>query len=315
MGVPIASPASGVGAHLKALFAFSRGLQATLSLAQPALAAIIAAHGFPEVQVVLIGAVAAASGFLAVFALNDFLDVGLDRRRFAFLKSFTGFDIDAAFVRHPLAQGYISYREGFVWIAGMFVISAAGALYLNPWAAVCLVGAGALEVAYCRMAQVSAWKFLPTGVMVGLGALAGWFAVDGELDLRVLAFFVWMFAWEIGGRNIVNDWSDVEEDLHLGIKTVPVQFGVRTAANLILGFVVLTLVASIGLAYAASPYLNWFYVLWAVVFGAYTLLLPSWRLARDHSTESAHRLFNLGSLYPPAMLVALVASLYLPGLS
>ena len=113
MGVPIASPASGVGAHLKALFAFSRGLQATLSLAQPALAAIIAAHGFPEVQVVLIGAVAAASGFLAVFALNDFLDVGLDRRRFAFLKSFTGFVSLQTFVNRSAGPRQLVTIFGF----------------------------------------------------------------------------------------------------------------------------------------------------------------------------------------------------------
>ena len=81
----------------KLFLAFSRGLQAFISIAQPGLAAVIALVAIPEWDVVAIGFIAAWAGNNAAFAINDLLDVELDKRRFNHLREFKGFDIDTHF--------------------------------------------------------------------------------------------------------------------------------------------------------------------------------------------------------------------------
>jgi len=295
----------------KLFLAFSRGLQAFISIAQPALGAVIALVAIPDWDVVVIGFIAAWAGNNAAFAINDLLDVELDKRRFNHLREFKGFDIDTAMVRHPLAQGYLSYRSGVVWIVVSSLIAVMGAYLLNPWCVVFFVVALLLEIYYCRLSQISAFKFLITGVMVGVGAMAGWIAVvDRVAVLPALAFFVWIAAWEIGGRNIVNDWSDIDEDVHLGIKTIPVVYGHKVAGRLILFFLLLTVGCSVVIAYLV-PF-NMIYLVGALIEGWYALLYPTLRLLKNPSPEMAITLFNRASLYPLMMLAIVVVSIYLP---
>jgi 4-hydroxybenzoate polyprenyltransferase len=295
----------------KLFLAFSRGLQAFISIAQPALGAVIALVAIPEWDVVVIGFIAAWAGNNAAFAINDLLDVELDKRRFKHLREFKGFDIDTALVRHPLAQGYLSYRSGVVWIGASSLIAVLGAYLLNPWCVVLFVAALVLEICYCRLSQISSFKFLITGVMVGVGAMAGWVAVvDKVALLPALVFFIWIAAWEIGGRNIVNDWSDIDEDVHLGIKTIPVVYGHKVAGSLILFFLLLTVGCSAVVAYLVP--LNMIYLVGALIEGWYALLYPTVRLLKNPSPEMAITLFNRASLYPLVMLAIIVVSIYLP---
>ena len=295
----------------KLFLAFSRGLQAFISIAQPALGAVVALVGIPAWDVVVIGFIAAWAGNNAAFAINDLLDVELDKKRFNHLRKFEGFDIDTALVRHPLAQGYLTYRSGLVWIGASSLIAVMGAYLLNPWCVVLFVVALVLEICYCRLSQISAFKFLITGVMVAVGAMAGWVAVVEKVALLpALVFSVWIAAWEIGGRNIVNDWSDIDEDVHLGIKTIPVVYGHKAAGRLILFFLLLTVGCSVVIAYLVP--LNMIYLVGALIEGWYALLSPALRLLKNPSPEMAITLFNRASLYPLVMLAIIVVSIYLP---
>ncbi|MBI4321910.1 MAG: UbiA prenyltransferase family protein [Chloroflexi bacterium] len=297
--------------RLKLFLALSRTLQATLSIAQPGLGAVLAVGAIPPADKTVVGVIAAWAGLHAVFAMNDLLDVEFDRRRFQRVRTYQGFDIDAAIVRHPLALGYISPTSAVLWIAFLTTIALVAAFWLSPISAALFVSSVILEWGYCKLAKVSPWKFLPTGLMIGFGSLAGWFAVSNEVNLTLVVFFLWMAAWEIGGRNIVNDWSDIEEDIYLGIKTVPATFGVGSAGKLAFVGIVLTFLLSLALAFTAN--LSWLYLVGAMVAGVYMLLVPGLRLLREPDRiELAPILFNRASLYPAAMLAIVVVSIYVP---
>lgn len=61
--------------------------------------------------------------------------------------------------------------------------------------------AALLEIGYCALATVAAAKILLTGAMVPVGAMVGWFADRPSADpLLPGLLFVWLAAWEIGGR-------------------------------------------------------------------------------------------------------------------
>ncbi|MDA8218282.1 MAG: UbiA family prenyltransferase [Dehalococcoidales bacterium] len=302
---------AGVGRKIKSLLGFSRVLQATLSVAQPFVAGLIALHGFPSLERTVLALTAGWAGFMAVFALNDLLDVDLDKRRFAHLRGYEGFDIDSAMARHPLALRQITFSLGTLWIGAFAAYALVGGYILNPMAPLIFVVAALLEIAYCKLARVTERKFLVSGAMVGIGALAGWVALTPEVRAWEMGLIlIWMFAWEIGGRNIVNDFADVEEDGRLGIRTVPLAHGPRAAARLAFAFLVLTFLASLALQPLSQ--LNLLYLVGAVVAGLWLLIWPGLKLLASPVPPTAMAVFNRASLYPPAMLAVVLVSLYWP---
>ncbi|WP_326600642.1 UbiA prenyltransferase family protein [Streptomyces sp. NBC_01803] len=295
--------------NVRALYGFSRGTQATLSVAQPLLGVFLADGSPPPTRLGLV-LTASLAGYFAVFAANDLIDAHLDRQRFAYVRAYQGFDIDSAGGRHPLAQGRLSPVMGMAWVATLGAVSLTLSAMLSWVCAALLITAALLEAAYCALARVTPLKFLLTGVMVALGGCVGWFAVSSEVDRPLLWLFcAWLAAWEIGGRNIVNDWADVEEDVHLGVRTIPVVYGYRVSGLLTFAFLAVAVVSGTGMAVASWPSCGVPGVAGTLLAGLYALLAPGLRLLRDPYPENAMAVFNRASLYPPAMLLIIVACL------
>lgn len=282
----------------------SRARQALLSVAQPALGAIVALGGLPDGPTMTLGLLAATSGYLAVFSLNDVLDRHVDAEALKVGKAeYEGFDIDTAFERHPLARGDLTLSASLVWVGGLALISAVAAYAISP---ICLALFGlavALEVAYCSLRSVTWTKTVLSGLMVAVGGLAGWVAV-APLTARALPFFFFLALWEIGGRNLPNDLSDLVADSRVGIRTVATVFGTEVSAGATAAVSVATFVP---LGMLALP-------MWATavsfVLGIWALFLPAVDLVRTPTPAQAGRFFNRASLLPALVFaVALVAVL------
>ena len=309
----VARPASATGmssavapprrvATAQSLFDLSRGRQATLSIAQPGLAAVLAAGGLPAGRVVWIGLVAAWAGFLAVFSLNDVLDRRVDAAALRAGKAVVdGYDLDAAFMRHPLAQGALSLRFSLAWVAGLALIAAVGAWLLGPLCLALFAAAVALEVVYCGLRSATWAKTIVSGVMVGLGGLAGWAAVAPP-RWSALPVFAFLALWEIGCRNLANDLADLGPDLAVGIRSVATTFGpvIAARATLVVAVAVLLSVPFLGLGTVALTL--------ALVSGAALVAWPAAVLVRRPTSARAGWYFNRASLYPVAILLAAVGA-------
>lgn len=289
-----------------ALFDLSRGRQALLSVAQPALGAMLAAGGLPSWRVIAIGLPAAATGFLAVFSLNDVLDVKADRDALrAGLEEAGGeYDLDVAYLRHPLARGDIGLALSSAWVVGLGAIAVALAWMLSP-VCVALFGVSvALEGLYCALRSVTWMKTLVSGVMVGVGGLAGWAAV-APLSAAALPFFGFLAVWEIAGRNLPNDLADVAADGATGIRTVATTYGGKASA----GGTLAGAVAAPALAVAMLP--DTLGAALAAGLGAVTMIAPAVTLWRRPTSPQAGRYFNRASLYPALLFAAALAMVVL----
>lgn len=288
------------GSVAAALFDLSRGRQALLSIAQPALAAVIAAGGLPGARIILIGLVAAWAGFFAVFSLNDVLDRRVDARALrAGKEKAEGYDLDVAFLRHPLAAGRLSLRASLVWVLGLGAVAAVGAFVLSPLCLVLFAAAAALEVLYCALRSVTWAKTFVSGAMVGVGGLAGWAAV-GPLEARAWAVFAFLALWEVGGRNLSNDLADLGPDSAVGLKTVATTFGPRASARANLVVAALTVAAALTLAPGAAAFVL------TLAAGLWLVGVPAARLAGEPTSARAAWYFNRASLYPVAVLLAVL---------
>ena len=286
-----------------------------LDVAHPCVGALIALGGFPPPLPLLIGLVAASAGFTAIFALNDLMDWRVDTERVQkYQRESTQFDLDALGCAHPIAQKKLRFTHGLSWILFWGLLSLFLAFILNPLCSLMLLIAASLEVFYCKLLKKSHWKTLLSGGMVAVGALAGVYAYQKSPSTAyVFSFFAWTFSWEVGGRNISGDWIDLEEDIHLGMQTVPVRYGKLRSSQIVLALLILTVLSSLSFPFLGIIKHKLVFQAGALVVGGYFLLVPAWQWVRNQRVESAMVLFNRACFYPLAMFAVAALAIELPG--
>ena len=291
--------------RLGLFLALSRTPHALLDMTTPCLAALLWLGAFPPLKVVLVGILTVFAGYSAVYALNDLVDYRSDKKKMEEgLFQETEDYLDAAMVRHPVAQGLLKFREGLGWTLGWALVAVVGAYILNPACVMIFIGGCLLEAVYCLMWRLSWTRTIVSGCVKTSGAIAAVYAVDPEPSLGLLLIlFLWLFFWEIGGQNIPNDWEDLERDKHFRAKTVPVRFGPEISSLLVMGCLITTLLMS-GILLWATPFpFHWLSVTIILLVGVYLLILPAYRLYQTKDRPKAINLFNKASYYPPALFL------------
>jgi len=295
-------------AKIKLFWALSRTPHGTLDMATPALGALLWLGRFPSLEVILIGLITTFAGYTAVYALNDVIDYRVDKEKLKLCGNFdTDCDLDAATMRHPMAQGYLSFKEGLLWTAGWSIVAIWGAYYLNPVCILIFAIGGLLETVYCLLLKVTHLRTLVSGGVKTAGAIAGVFAVDPSPSLLFLSvLFLWLFLWEIGGQNVPNDWSDIEEDRRLNAKTIPVRLGTNSTNTIILGSLASSLILSTVVFYSSPILFEFPFLVAAVATGLFFFMLPAWILYQTKKPKYAMALFNMASYYPLVLLIIVV---------
>lgn len=296
--------------RLKLFLALSRTPHGLLDMTTPLYGALLWLGDFPPLYTSLLGLITVFAGYTAVYALNDVIDYRVDREKARIAGGLRESDnyLDAAMVRHPMAQGLLSLKEGLVWALGWSSVAMLGAWLLNPVCVLIFLAGCLLEIAYCLMHRVSPLRILISGGVKTSGAVAAVFAVDPAPSAAfVIVLFTWLFFWEIGGQNIPADWADIEEDRRLKAQTVPVRCGPKGAALMAVGAIVLALLVQPMLICFSNIGAHPLMIAVAFFLGAGLLLPPALQLNRTRRRTHAMALFNRASYYPLLMLVVLIA--------
>jgi len=297
--------------RLKLFWALSRTPHAILDISTPALAALLWTGAFPPLKVILLGLLTAFAGYTAVYALNDVIDYKVDRERVGSgdLPAPDSY-LDDVLIRHPMAYGLLSFKEGLVWVLAWAALALAGGYLLNPVCVLVFIAGCALEALYCLMLKVSSLRTIVSGAVKSSGALAAVFAVDPAPSAGfLLALFAWIFCWEIGGQNIPHDWADIETDRCLAAETIPVRFGAERATTLIFQMLVAAVAINLAVLYFSQAVFELPYVAIFAAVGVYFLIVPALNLYRSKGRRQAMALFNRASYYPLALLVVTAAKL------
>ena len=297
--------------RLKLFFALSRTPHGLIDMATPALAALLCQGHFPPLPVVLVGLITVFSGYTAVYALNDLVDLRTDRQKVEIGGYSDGENyIDGVMMRHPMAKGALSFTAGLAWALGWSLLALAGAYWLNPVCLYLFLAGCLLEGLYCKLWQVTPLRALVNGAVKTLGAVAAVFAVDpAPSPLFVLVLFTWLFAWEIGGQNIPNDWTDIEEDRHFKAQTIPVRLGLHRATLVIVACLVAALFLNVVLLWVSPLTFGILPMTVVVALNVLLLLHPALLLAQRQERQLAMALFNKASYYPLAMLAVVLVRL------
>jgi 4-hydroxybenzoate polyprenyltransferase len=205
-----------------------------------ALAAVAAGDAVPNPWYLALFAVGAFAMRGAGCVYNDIVDK----------------DVDAAVARtrsRPLPSGQVSVTAAKVF---MLALSFTGFLVLiqfNPFAIVLGVASLGIVAIYPFMKRITHWPQAVLGLAFSWGALMGWAAVFGRLDLAPVLLYAACMAWTIGYDTIYAH-QDKEDDALIGLKSTALKFGERTKPWLVLFYGLAILgIAAAGLLAGAGP--------------------------------------------------------------
>jgi len=291
--------------RFKLYLALSRTPHGLLDMCTPAFGALLWLGHFPSLYVIVLGMITTFAGYTAVYALNDVIDYEADKEKAAVGGFSNGqSDLDGMIVRHPMAQGLLSFKQGLFWSLAWGLVAIVGAYILNPICVLIFLTGCSLETIYCMLWRVSPFRTVVSGAVKTSGAIAAVFAVDPHPSgVYLIILFLLLFFWEIGGQNIPNDWADIEEDKRFKALTIPVRYGLGAARIIVM----VTLILALGLNGVIFKFSQTdfaiFYIIISLAVGCYLLLLPAMKLYQTRKGSEAMALFNKASYYPPALLV------------
>ena len=299
--------------NLKLFWGLSRTPHGLLDVSTPAMAAMLQLGQFPPVSTIAIGLIAAFSGYTAVYAMNDLVDVNTDKERLALKrKSDVVFHVDEVLAEHPVAQGLIPFKKGLAWVIFWTSLALIGAAALNPLCAGIFAISACCELVYCKLLKVTHWKIVPSAIVKATGGLAGIYAVNPAPNPSFVVFvFLWLACWEIGGQNIANDIVDMEDDDRVGARTMLTVLGLRKSLFILVAAASMATFAGVTIFLFAGPGLGRIYPAGAMLLGYFLLLKPAHLVCESPGPRMAAALFNRASYMPLSFLVLIVMSIWI----
>jgi 4-hydroxybenzoate polyprenyltransferase len=181
----------------------------------------LAASGPPDLRLMVLFGIGAVVMRGAGCVVNDVLDRDLDGR--------------VERTRHrPIPSGQVSVRQALAFMAALMAIGFLVLVQLSPAA----IGLGVLSLAlvftYPLMKRITWWPQAFLGLTFNWGALVGWAAVTGGLDLPAFVLYAAGIAWTLGYDTIYAH-QDKEDDARIGVRSTALRLG-RDSRAWIVGF-------------------------------------------------------------------------------
>jgi 4-hydroxybenzoate polyprenyltransferase len=205
-----------------------------------ALAAVAAHRAGPNLAHLALFFVGAFAMRGAGCTWNDIVDRDLDR------------SVERTRSR-PIPSGQVSVFQAAVFLVLQALVGFAVLISFNSFTIGLGVASLAIVAVYPFMKRITYWPQIVLGLAFSWGALMGWAAAFGRLDLPALLLYAGSIAWVIGYDTIYAH-QDREDDALIGIKSTALLFGKRTKPMLALFYTLAVIfVGAAGSTAGAGP--------------------------------------------------------------
>ncbi|SUS06614.1 4-hydroxybenzoate octaprenyltransferase [uncultured Defluviicoccus sp.] len=139
-------------------------------------------------------------------------------------------DFDARVARtanRPIASGVISVRQALAFMAALSLVGLLVVMRFNHFTVLLAAASLILVALYPFAKRVTDWPQAVLGLTFNWGALVGWSAVTGGLDLPALLLYAAGFFWTLGYDTIYAH-QDKADDAVIGVRSTALRFGNRT---------------------------------------------------------------------------------------
>jgi 4-hydroxybenzoate polyprenyltransferase len=184
-------------------------------------------------------------------------------------------DLDGSVERtrsRPIPSGQVSVAQAAMFLVLQALVGFAVLITFNTFTIALGVASLAIVAVYPFMKRITYWPQIVLGLAFSWGALMGWAAYFGRLDLPPLLLYAGSIAWVIGYDTIYAH-QDREDDALIGIKSTALLFGARTKPMLLVFYgLAIVLIGASGYAAGAGP-------IFAIGLTAFGLQL-AWQVVR-----------------------------------
>jgi 4-hydroxybenzoate polyprenyltransferase len=139
-------------------------------------------------------------------------------------------DIDAKVERtrsRPIPSGQVTIAQAAIFLAVQAFVGLIVLVQFNSFAIATGIASLVIVAVYPFMKRITYWPQIVLGLAFSWGALMGWAAAFGRLDLPALLLYAGSIAWVIGYDTIYAH-QDREDDALIGVKSTALLFGTQT---------------------------------------------------------------------------------------
>src|SRR6202795_4566242 len=133
----------------------------------------------------------------------------------------------------PIPSGQVSVAQAALFLFLQALVGLAVLIAFNAFTIALGIASLAIVAVYPFMKRITYWPQIVLGLAFSWGALMGWAATFGRLDVAALLLYAGSISWVIGYDTIYAH-QDREDDALIGIKSTALLFGARTKPMLAL---------------------------------------------------------------------------------
>ena len=157
--------------------------------------------------------------------VNDILDKEFDKK------------VDRTKNR-PIASNNVSVRIGVMYSIILCFLALLILLNFNMLTIILALGSMPLAFTYPLMKRFTYWPQLFLGITFNYGLVLGWTAIQNEIDLLPILFYLGAIFWTLGYDTIYG-FQDIKDDEIIGLKSASIKFKDNAKSFIFLCYLIL----------------------------------------------------------------------------
>ena len=217
--------------------------------------------------------------------VNDILDKEFDSRVFRTKN-------------RPIASGKISVKLAICYSLILCFLALIVLLNFNILTIVLALGSMPLAFTYPLMKRYTYWPQLFLGITFNYGLILGWTAVEGQIDLTPIIFYLGAIFWTLGYDTIYG-YQDIKDDEIIGLKSTSIKFKKNAKKFLITCYTLLIIFFLIGAIMMEFDYK--FYLI--LIFSIFYLFFYQIRIFNQSEPTSCLKAFKSNNFFGLLILI------------
>jgi len=145
----------------------------------------------------------------------------------------------------PIASGKISINLALFYSIVLCFIALLVLINFNLFTIILALGSMPLAFTYPLMKRFTYWPQLFLGITFNYGLILGWTAIEGQINLTPIIFYLGAIFWTLGYDTIYG-YQDIKDDEIIGLKSTSIKFKKNAKKFLITCYMVFTICFLIG---------------------------------------------------------------------
>ena len=123
----------------------------------------------------------------------------------------------------PIASNQVSIKLGIFYTLILCLLALLVLINFNNLTILLALGSMPLAFTYPLMKRFTYWPQLFLGITFNYGLVLGWTAIQGEISVMIIIFYLGAIFWTLGYDTIYG-YQDIKDDEIIGVKSTSIKF-------------------------------------------------------------------------------------------